>query len=215
MGSYGIVLADDHVILRQGIKRMIEEDPNLEVVGEAGNGIDLLCLLKTVRTDMVILDISMPKLGGIEAAKEIKKIRPRVKILMLTMHKGRELVHHALSNGADGYMLKEESNKELYSAIEKIRKGGVYLSPLLTEEVAEDYIAMCRGTLDEGLQVLTRREREILKLVADGKSSREIANTLFISVHTVEHHRSSIMEKMGVKRMVDLVKEAVQKGYIS
>jgi len=215
MSPYGIVLADDHIIVRRGIKRMIEESPDLKVVGEAGDGIDLLSLLRRVRAQMVILDISMPNLGGLEAAKEIKKNHPQVKVLMLTMHKGKELLHHALSNGADGYMLKEESEKGLYSAIEKIRQGGVYISPQLSAELTEDYTDICHGTFNQGLQVLSRREREILKLVADGKSSREIANILFISVRTVENHRSSIMEKMGVKRMVDLVKVAVQKGYIS
>jgi DNA-binding NarL/FixJ family response regulator len=215
MSTYAILLADDHIIVRRGIKRMIEETPDLEVVGEAGDGIDLLSLLRKSRANMVILDISMPNLGGIEATKEIKKTHPHVKVLILTMHKGKELLHHAISNGADGYMLKEESEKELYSAIGKIRQGGVYISPRLAEELADDYADLCHGTFSQASQVLTRREREILKLIADGKSSREIASTLFISVRTVENHRSNIMEKMGVKRMVDLVKDAVQKGYIS
>jgi DNA-binding NarL/FixJ family response regulator len=215
MSAYAILLADDHTIVRRGIKRMIEENPDLEVVGEAGDGIDLLRLLRESRADMVILDISMPNLGGIEAAKKIKKTHPHVKILILTMHKGKELLHHAISNGADGYMLKEESEKELYSAIGKIRQGGVYISPNLAEELTDDYVNLCRGTFNRASQVLTRRERQILKLIADGKSSREIASALFISIRTVENHRSSIMEKMGVKRTVDLVKDAVKKGYIS
>ncbi len=215
MSTYGIVLADDHTIVRRGIKRMIEENPDLEVVGEASDGIDLLRLLRKTRADMVLLDISMPNLGGIEAAKEIKKTHPHVKVLILTMHKGKELLHHALSNGADGYMLKEESEKELYSAIGKIRRGGVYVSPCLTEELASDYADICHGAFSQASQILTRREREILKFIVDGRSSREIADTLFLSVRTVEHHRSSIMEKMGVKGIVDLVKEAVRKGYTS
>jgi DNA-binding NarL/FixJ family response regulator len=215
MNTYAILLADDHIIVRRGIRRMIEEDPDLEVVGEAGDGIDLLRLLRESRADMVILDISMPNLGGIEAAKEIKKTHPHIKVLILTMHKGKELLHHAISNGADGYMLKEESEKELYSAIGKIRQGGVYISPHLAEELTDDYVNLCRGTFNQASQILTRREKEILKFIADGKSSREIANTLFISVRTVENHRSSIMDKMGVKRMVDLIKDAIQKGYIS
>ena len=215
MNPYAILLVDDHVIVREGIKRMIEESPDLKVVGEAGNGIDLLRQLKTSRVDMVVLDISMPNLGGIEAAKEIKKTHPHVKVLILTMHKSKELLNHAISNGADGYMLKEESEKELYFAIDKIRQGGVYISPHLAEELTDGYVSLCRGTFNRASQVLTRREREIVKLIADGKSSREIGKALFISVRTVENHRSSIMKKMGVKRVVDLIKEAIQKGFIS
>jgi DNA-binding NarL/FixJ family response regulator len=209
------VLADDHIIVRQGIKRMIEERSDLEVIGEASDGAELLGLLRKLRTHMVIVDISMPNLGGIEATQEIKKIYPKVKVLLLTIHKSKEILHHAISNGADGYMVKEESEKELYSAIAKIRQGGVYISPHLSEELTEDYIDTCRGTLNPSLERLTKREREILKFIADGKSSREIANLLFLSVRTVENHRANIMEKMGVKNAADLVKHAVQKGYIS
>lgn len=215
MKPYRIVLADDHIIVRQGIKRMIEERSDLEVIGEASDGAELLGLLRKLRTHMVIVDISMPNLGGIEATQEIKKIYPKVKVLLLTIHKSKEILHHAISNGADGYMVKEESEKELYSAIAKIRQGGVYISPHLSEELTEDYIDTCRGTLNPSLERLTKREREILKFIADGKSSREIANLLFLSVRTVENHRANIMEKMGVKNAADLVKHAVQKGYIS
>lgn len=215
MSSYHIVLADDHIIVRQGIKKMIEEDFDLKVIGEASDGLELLSLLKKLKAHMVIIDISMPNLGGIEATQEIKKHYPEVKILILTMHKSRELLHHTISSGADGYMLKEESEKELYSAIEKIRQGGVYVSPHLSEELTEDYISLCRGIPNHPSELLTKREREVLKLIADGKSSREIANLLFISVRTVENHRANIMDKMGVKKTADLVKHAIQQGLIS
>jgi DNA-binding NarL/FixJ family response regulator len=215
MSSYRIVLADDHVIVRQGIKRMIEEESDLKVIGEVSDGLELLSLLKKLKAHMVIIDIAMPNIGGIEATKEIKKHYPEVKILILTMHKSRELLHHAIFNGADGYMLKEESEKELYSGIEKIRQGGVYISPCLSEELAEDYTSLCRGIPNHPSELLTKREREILKLIADGKSSREISNLLFISTRTVEKHRANIMEKMDAKKTADLVKHAVQKGLIS
>jgi DNA-binding NarL/FixJ family response regulator len=215
MSSYRIVLADDHVIVRQGIKRMIEEKSELKIIGEASDGLELLSLLKKLKAHMVIIDIAMPNLGGIEATQEIKKNYPEVKILILTMHKSKELLHHAIFNGADGYMLKEESEKELYSAIEKVRQGGVYISPNLSEELTEDYICLCRGLSNHPSEILTKREIEILKLIVDGKSSREIANHLFISIRTVENHRANIMEKMGVKKTVDLVKHAIQKDFVS
>lgn len=215
MSTYRIVLADDHIIVRQGIKRMIEERPELEVIGEASDGAELIGLLRKLRAHMVIVDISMPNLGGIETTQEIKITYPKMKVLILTMHKGKELLHHAISNGADGYMLKDESEKELHFAIEKIRQGGVYISPHLSKELTEDYVDTCRGILNPPFERLTKREIEILKFIADGKSSREIANLLFISVRTVENHRANMMEKMGVKKTGDLIKHAIRNGYLS
>ena len=213
-GTYRIVLADDHMILRQGLRRLIEENGDLEVVGEAADGNGLLDVLGRSRAHMAIVDVSMPKLGGIEATARIKKIYPQVKVLILSMHKRSELLHHALSSGADGYVLKEDSGRELQLAIDNIRQGRVYISTNLTDELTKDYVNLCRSTPKQGLMALTGREREVLRFIVDGKSSREIANILFISVRTVENHRGSIMEKMGIKRTVDLVKEVVQKGYL-
>ncbi|OGP67200.1 MAG: hypothetical protein A2169_04110 [Deltaproteobacteria bacterium RBG_13_47_9] len=129
---YRIVLADDHVILRQGLKMILEQRHDLRVIGEAGDGLDLLALLDTATPHMVILDISMPKLRGIEATRRIKRIYPQVKVLILTMHKSQEYLDHALNAGADGYLLKEDSNTELFSAIERIRQGEAYISSLLS-----------------------------------------------------------------------------------
>jgi DNA-binding NarL/FixJ family response regulator len=129
---YRIVLADDHVILRQGLKMILEQRLDLRVIGEAGDGLDLLALLDTLTPDMVILDISMPKLKGIEATQRIKRIYPHVKVLILTMHKSQDHVDHALNAGADGYLLKEDANTELFSAIDRIREGGGYISRLLS-----------------------------------------------------------------------------------
>jgi DNA-binding NarL/FixJ family response regulator len=134
MGLYQIVLADDHLLIREGLKRLLREDTGMEVIGEAGDGLELLNLLKESKLmpHMAIVDISMPKLSGIEATRQIKMIYPGIKILILSMHKDQEYVSHALSNGADGYLLKEDSDRELFKAIEKIRQGGVYISPLLS-----------------------------------------------------------------------------------
>ncbi len=215
MYPYRIVLADDHIMLRQGIKRIIGEVADLEVIGEASDGLQLLSLLKKLTPHMIILDISMPNLRGIEATREIKTICPDVKVLILTMHKSKEYLYHAISSGAEGYLLKEDTDTELLSAIKKIRQGGIYISPLLSEELTDDLVQICRGSGKLPLERLTTREREVLKLIAEGKSSKEIANLLFISVRTVQHHRAHIMEKLNLKRTTDLIKYAIRKGYTS
>ena len=214
--KYRIVLADDHILFRHGLKGIIESSPGLRVIGEAGDGLELLELLRTLTPQMVIVDISMPNLRGIEAVREIKKHYPHLKVLILTMHKDRSYLQQALSTGADGYLLKEDTDPELYSAIEKIRQGKAYVSPHLTEGIIEDWEGVRRGDDSRSFQpeILTPREIEIIKLIADGKSSKEIGNLLFISVRTVERHRANIMNKLGIKKMADLVKYAIQKGYI-
>ena len=211
---YRIVLADDHTMVRHGIRKLIEENADLKVIGEASDGLELLSLLKGLPADLAILDISMPKLRGIETAREIKRIFPDVKVLILTMHKDNELLDHAISAGADGYALKEDSDKELNSAIEKIRCGGVYISPRLSEELTGEWVRIRRGIITPSLNRLTKREREVLKLITEGKSSKEIANLLFISVRTVENHRSNIMDKLDIRKTSDLVKYCISKGYI-
>ena len=213
MNPYKIVLADDHILLRKGIKQIIEASDDMKVVGEAGDGLDLLNLLKTVTADMVILDISMPNLRGVEATREIKMTHPEVKILILSMHKKKEYLYHAFSAGANGYLLKEDSDTELFSAIKTIRDGGIYVSPYLSKELTSDFINICKGTGKLPAEPLTTREREVLKLISEGKSSKEVAELLFISVRTVQHHRASIMKKLSLKKTADLVKYAIRKGY--
>jgi DNA-binding NarL/FixJ family response regulator len=214
--SYRIVLADDHVLVRQGLRRILEGMAGLEVVGEANDGLDLLNLLSRVTPHMVILDIFMPNLRGIEAIHEIKKIHPDVKVLILTMHKDKEYLYLALSAGAKGYLLKEDADKELFAAIEKVQQGKTYISPYFSEEVVDDLVQIGRAdgkTIFE-IDTLTSREREVLKLIAEGKSSKEIAALLFISISTVNNHRASIMEKLNLNKATDLVKYAIRKGYV-
>lgn len=214
---YRIVLADDHVMFRQGIKRIIEEVANTEVVGEAGDGLELLDLLKETHAHMVILDISMPKLGGLEAIGGIKIINPEIKVLLLTMHKDKEYLYRAFSAGAQGYLLKEDPDSELPKAIEMLRKGETYISPLLLPRLTGFFQEKYRYTGEPQAleEVLTIREREIIKLVAEGKSSQEIGRLLFISNRTVQHHQDNIRKKLNVKKAADLVKYAIQKGYTS
>lgn len=211
MMMYKIVLAEDHVLVREGIKKIIEALPGLHVVGEVGDGLQLLELLKGLAVDMVILDISMPSLPGIEATREIKKTYPAVKVLILTMHKKKEYLNNAISAGVDGYLLKEDAPKELLNAIDKIRQGMIYVSPLLSSDLVDLYVQGRRHA--EPSDSLSPREIQIIKMIAEGKSSKEIAETLFLSFRTIQNHRTKIMKKLNLKKNTDLVRYAIRKGY--
>lgn len=208
MAAYTIVLADDHVMFREGVKRIIEQSQDVCISGEANDGLELLDLLKKSTPDLVLLDISMPNLRGLEAIKEIKRTYPQVKILVLTMHKKKEFIHQALTGGADGFLLKEDAGGELIRALQAIRKGGKYISPLLGTVMTS--LALER---DEA-EPLTIREKEVLKLLAEGKRTEEIAAMLHISPHTVRRHRSNIMEKLDLKNLTDLLKYAISQNYL-
>ena len=211
MGDCRVVVADDHAFFRPGLKNLIDGVDDLAVVGEAGDGLELLKLLKSIKPapHLVILDISMPNLRGIEAIREIRIIHPEVKILIVTMHKDKEYLYQALAAGADGYFLKKDADAELFTTIEK-PQGRVCLYPCL-REVEDGWERVRRGL---GKSVLTTRETEVLKLIAEGKANKEIADALFISVHTVERHRANIMAKLDLKKTADLVRYAIQKGYL-
>ncbi len=211
---YRIVLAEDHILVREGIRKIIEDFADLQVVGEVSDGQQLLDFLKRSPVDMVVLDITMPELSGIEATRVIKRDYPGVKVLILTMHKKREYLNDALTAGVDGYLLKEDAAKELLSAIKKIRQGDIYVSPLLSHELALLYAHSrreIRALPPE--EMLTAREIEIVKLIAEGKSSKEIASLLFLSFRTVQNHRTKIMKKLNLKKNTDLVRYAIQMGY--
>lgn len=214
MAPYRIVLADDHLLFRKGVRRLIEDMSDMEVIGEASDGLELLDLLKRSTPDLAIVDISMPNLRGIEAAREIIVRHPGIKVLVLTMHKSKEYLYHSILAGAQGYLLKEDSDLELFSAIETIRNGGTYITRALAGEMAEDLSQVYGGKGEIVRELLTLREREVLKLIAEGKSSAEIGNLLFISTRTVEHHRANIMKKLKARRSVDLIRYAFQKGII-
>jgi DNA-binding NarL/FixJ family response regulator len=209
MTPYGIVLADDHVLFRRGVRKIIERVDGLEVVGEANDGLELLQLLKHKTPALVILDISMPNLWGLEAAREIKVLYPRVKILLLTMHKTKKFLQQGLEAGVDGFLVKEDADTELLQAIQAIKGGGKFYSPLLSAQLAE--LASQKGIIDP----LTQREKEVAKLLAEGKSNKEIADLLYISMYTVRRHRARIMRKLELKGLADMVRYAVEQGYIS
>lgn len=213
MENFRIIVADDHALFRQGLKGLLQAAPGLEVVGEAGDGLELLRLLKKRGLDphLIILDISMPNLRGIEAIPEIKAVCPGAKLLIVTMHADREYLYQTLAAGVNGYFLKKDADKELFSAIETIRRNKTFVSPHFSEDLAEFW---GRGREGAGGPVLSNREREVLKLVAEGKSNKDVARLLFISVHTVERHRANLMRKLSLKKTADLVKYAIQKGLI-
>jgi DNA-binding NarL/FixJ family response regulator len=213
MSTYQIILADDHALLRQGLKKIIDERPGLSVIGDVGDGLSLLGLVKKTAPRMVIADISMPNLRGIEAIGELKKLRPAVKVLILTMHKEVEFVDQAVSAGADGYLLKENADSELFAAIDTIRQGRFYLSPELSKMVTDVWAKASRKGRAAG-DALTPRERQVLKMMAEGKTSKEIADLLFISARTVEHHRANIMGRLNLRNTAELVKYAILKGYV-
>jgi DNA-binding NarL/FixJ family response regulator len=202
-----IILADDHAMLREGIRKIIERIEGALITGEVNDGLELLELLKKSSPNLVILDISMPNLRGLEAIREIKKTYPQVKVLVLTMHKKKEFLRQALRDGADGFLLKEDAGSELIRAVQTVRNGGKYLSPLLSSVLTNLAVE------EEITEVLTMREREVLKLLAEGKRTKEIAAALYISPHTVRRHRSNIIEKLNIKNLADLVKYAISQGY--
>jgi DNA-binding NarL/FixJ family response regulator len=205
--KFEILLTDDHAIFRKGIRKIIEEIDDVAVCGEANDGLELLELLKTTRPDLIILDISMPNLRGLEATEEIKKLYPEIKILLLTMHKKKSFVQLGLRAGADGFLLKEDADSELYRAIASLKQGHKYFSPLLSSIMLD-----LTRTRPE-TEALTRREREILKLLAEGKKSQDIADILFVSIHTVRAHRYNLMKKLKFKSMADLVRYAISNEF--
>jgi len=210
-----VILADDHILVRRGLRRILEENPNIEVAGEFGDGLELLNALNKIEPDLIILDISMPKLRGIEAIPEIRHIRPEAKVLMLTMHKEEEYLYQAISAGANGYLLKEDAEKELFSAIDSIQGGKMYISPALADQSMQNWARMRRGEDNSyNVEELTVRQREILKLIAEGKSNKEIGDLLCISVRTVERHRANMMSKLNIRKTAELVQYALRKHYI-
>ena len=213
MKPYRIVLADDHVIFRQGIKKLLDKKAGLEVIGESNNSQELLILLKDLIPDMIVLVISMPGVNGIEVIREIKSFYPQIKLLILTIHKNKEYLYHSISEGAHGYLVKEDSDVELFSAIDTIQNDKIYITNLLLKELTEDLLDLYQKDRQPS-ELLTRREKEILKLIAKGKSNKQIGNLLFISTRTVENHRANIMKKLKLKKTADLVRYAIKKGYI-
>jgi DNA-binding NarL/FixJ family response regulator len=209
-----VLLVEDHVVVRQGIKALLADEPDIEVIGEADNGREALEYVAQLRPDVVLMDISMPGLNGIEATRQIKQAYPEVKVVVLSMHSNEEYVFQVLRAEASGYVLKQADSSEVLTAIRAALSGGSFLSPPISRTVIDDYVrrAEARGQAKE-LDLLSSREREVLQLLAEGLSNREIAAQLSISVKTVETHRSNMMNKLGVGNKTELIKYALRKGW--
>ena len=211
-----IVIAEDHTILREGLRALLSVEPQFDVVGEAEDGRAAVRLCEDLVPDLVLMDLSMPRMHGFEAIKEIKRQRPDVKIIALTVHKTDEYILATLQAGADGYVLKDATHSELVMAIGNVLKGKRYLSPGISEKVIEGYLEG-KETLRtrSAWDTLTRREREILKLIAEGYKNKEVADYLYISLKTVEKHRANLMKKLDLHNAAELTAFAVDKGLVA
>jgi DNA-binding NarL/FixJ family response regulator len=211
-----ILIADDHPVLRRGLRALIEEEPDMEVVGEAGNGLEAVQLAERLRPDVVIMDISMPELDGLEATRRIRERSPSTYILILTVHAHERYLFPVLKAGASGYVRKTAADEELIEAIRVVARGDVFLYPSATRMLLDDYLAQVRaGREQDSYESLSEREREILRLLAEGHTNAEIAQKLNLSVKTVETYRTRIMEKLYLRTRAELVRYALRKGLIS
>jgi DNA-binding NarL/FixJ family response regulator len=201
MEPYRIILADDHYLIRNGIKTMIAQEPGIEVIAEAADGQELMEILKEHRPDMVILDISMPQISGIEALKQIHELYPEIRVLILTMHDNAQYCSHAFSAGAHGYLLKDDSATELLPAILQVRRGEDYVSPRVPPR-------------ERNKIKLTPREKEVLQLVVEGLTTKAIAEKLYISPRTVERHRCNLLKKFKKKSSTELVNYVLKNFYL-
>jgi DNA-binding NarL/FixJ family response regulator len=211
-----IVIAEDHTILREGLRSLLCSNPGFEVVGEAEDGREAIKCVAKLKPDLVLTDLSMPRMNGMEAIKEIKRESPETKILVLTVHRAEEYILATFRAGADGYLLKDSTHAELMMAVKKVMSGTHYISPEISEKVIEGYLEG-KKTLKPrtSWETLTQREREILKLIAEGYKNKEIADDLCISVKTVEKHRANLMEKLDLHSIQALTAFAIEKGIVS
>jgi two-component system response regulator NreC len=211
-----VLLADDHRLMRSGLRLVIERHPGLTVVGEADDGRQAVALAESLKPDVIVLDIGMPNLNGIEAARQIAAEHPEIAIVMLSMHSDEGYVLRALKAGARAYLLKDSAEEDLTKAIEAVCDGKSFFSPAVSQVLLQDYMRkLQRAGAEDSYDLLSGREREILQLVAEGKSSKEIANTLNLSPYTVETHRSNMMQKLNLKGIPELILYAVRKGLIA
>jgi len=210
-----IIIADDHMIVRQGLATLLAKEPDMEVVAEAENGREVVQLVRELRPDVVIMDVNMPDLNGIEATRQILAAFPETKIIALSMHADRRFVVNMLKAGSSGYLLKDCAFEELAAAIRLVMANKTYLSPGVSNVVIQDYVQGMSAPRSSAFSTLTPREREVLQLMAEGKPTSQIAEQLHISVKTVETHRQQIMHKLGIHSIAELTKYAIREGLTS
>lgn len=209
-----VLLADDHSLVRAGLLLLLKDFPNIEALFEAENGREVLEMAKKQRPDIVLMDISMSELNGLETTARLTKSSPQVRVIILSAHSGQDYVIKALRAGASGYLLKDSSPNELERAFSAVMSGGYYLSPVVSATVIDDYLQRMKEEVDP-LEQLTPRQREILQLIAEGKSTKEIAYLLKVSVKTIETHRAQLMERMDIHDVPGLVRLAIRTGLVS
>ena len=210
-----ILLAEDHNIIRQGIRSLLEQNPGFDILGEAANGRDAIRLAAELQPDIVLMDVNMPNLNGIEATRKIVEEQPHIKVIALSVHSDDAYVSGMLLAGASGYLLKDCVLDELTTAIKHVNIGHVYISSTLTKNIISDYRAIKSQSMSTYHHLLTDREREILQLLAEGKSTKQVAAELFISIKTVSTHRQHIMDKLNISTLQDLVRFAIREKIIS
>jgi DNA-binding NarL/FixJ family response regulator len=209
MRKIRIVLADDHAVVRQGFRMILNQEPDLEVVGEAGNGADAVKLVEELKADIAIIDIAMPVMNGVEATRLLRQNSPECKVLVLSMHRDAVYVRETLRCGASGYILKDSIDQDLLNAVRAVAADRSFLSPEVARTVLEDY-----RHVEDPFDLLTAREREVMQMLAEGKVAKEVATALDVSVYTVDAHRGRIMKKLGLKSSTELVRYAMRKGLI-
>ncbi len=216
MSTIRILLVDDHAVVRAGLRMLFAADPDLEIIGEAENGAQGVRMACQLRPDVVLMDISIPDMNGIEATRRIKAQYPEVAVLALTMHEDDQYFFAMLSAGASGYVPKRAAPNDLLSAIRAVRNGGMFLFPSVARLLVNDYLHKREqpGATPRGFEELTEREREVLTLIAEGRNNQEIADALVISIKTVNRHRENIMAKLNLHSRVELVRYAIEKGLI-
>jgi len=211
---YRIIIADDHSLIRKGLRTMIELESDKKVIGEAGDGQELLDFLRDEQPDLIVMDISMPRVNGIEAVLVVVEKYPKIRILMLTMHRNSQYFYNAISAGAHGYLMKDDSDTELLTAIRTVQSGKTYVSPQLSKEVTDEMISAFRDHRDLPIIQLTDREKEVLQFVVKGYTSKKMAGILCLSPRTVDHHRAKLLKKFKMKNTVDLVKHVVRNSIV-
>jgi len=210
-----IILADDHTIVRQGLAKLLEGEPDLKVVGEAEDGRRAVNQVQKLKPDVVLMDIAMPNLNGIEATRQIKKISPQTKVIILSMHAHDRYINELFGLGASGYLLKNSTGTDIINAIHAALQGNTYLSPSISRRVIEDYISMkSKSPRDDLYSKLSNREREVFQMIAEGRSTREISEILCVSPSTVKTHRSNIMEKLKMDNISQLIQFAIHLGIV-
>lgn len=211
-----VLLADDHQLMRSGVRLMLAQEADLAIVGEAGDGREAVALAKSLKPEVVVMDIGMPNLNGIEAARQMTQENPQLAIVMVSMHSDESYVLRALKAGARGYLLKDSAEADLIKAVHAVAGGKSFFSPAVSKLLLDDYVRkLKRSGTEDAYDLLTPREREVLQLIAEGKSNKDIANLLDLSVYTVESHRANLMEKLNLKGLPELILYAVRKGIIS